>query len=108
LFHKAVALSGNTLRGGDKDASEKLGSYVLKEARLNSSQLDKLQEMPWRDYYALTSEASRKMREESASGATGARGGFSPVADGVYLPQEPFYSGSLSSGNPVFPLTLIK
>jgi para-nitrobenzyl esterase len=102
LFHKAVALSGNTLRGGDKDASEKLGSYVLKEAGLKSSQIDKLQEMPWRDYYALTGAAIRKMREEStASGEMGLLGGFSPVADGLYLPKEPFYSGSLSSDIPM-------
>jgi para-nitrobenzyl esterase len=28
-------------------------------------------------------------------------GGFGPVADGVYLPQEPFYSGELSSDIPM-------
>lgn len=28
---------------------------------------------------------------------SGMMGGFGPVADGVYLPQEPFYSGELSS-----------
>ena len=34
LFHKAVVLSGASTRSGDKDYSEKLGSYVLKEAGL--------------------------------------------------------------------------
>ena len=88
LFHKAVALSGSSLRSGEKSNSEKLAAYILKEAGLNASQLDKLQEMPWRDYYALTRRASAKMREEG--GATGMMGGFSPVVDGKILPQHPF------------------
>ncbi|MDX9726220.1 MAG: carboxylesterase family protein [Bacteroidales bacterium] len=88
LFHRAVALSGASLRSGEKNNSEKLAAYILKEAGLNASQLDKLQEMPWRDYYALTRMASAKMREES--GTTGMMGGFSPVVDGRFLPQHPF------------------
>jgi para-nitrobenzyl esterase len=99
LFHKAVALSGNTLGGGQKDYSEKLGSYILKEAGLPISQIDKLQEIPWKDYYAIANKAGMKLRAES--GATGMMGGFGPVADGVYLPQQPFYSGELSSDVPM-------
>jgi para-nitrobenzyl esterase len=99
LFHKAVALSGNSLKGGDKSYSEKLGSYVLKEAGLSTSQIDNLQEMPWKDYYAIANKASAKLRAET--GLTGMMGGFGPVADGVYLPQEPFYSGELSSDIPM-------
>jgi para-nitrobenzyl esterase len=99
LFHKAVALSGSSLKGGDKSYSEKLGSYVLKEAGLSVSQIDKLQEMPWKDYYAIANKASMKLRAET--GLTGMMGGFGPVADGIYLPQEPFYSGELSSDIPM-------
>jgi len=99
LFHKAVALSGNSLKGGDKSYSEKLGSYILKEAGLSGSQIDKLQEMPWKDYYAIANKASMKLRAET--GASGMMGGFGPVADGVYLPQQPFYSGQLSSDIPM-------
>ena len=99
LFHKAVALSGNSLKGGDKSYSEKLGSYVLKEAGLSTLQIDNLQEMPWKDYYAIANKASAKLRTET--GLTGMMGGFGPVADGVYLPQEPFYSGELSSDIPM-------
>jgi para-nitrobenzyl esterase len=89
LFHRAIALSGVGLKSGEKSNSEKLASYILKEAGLNPSQIDKLQEMPWRDYYLLTRRASMKMREES--GVTGMMGGFSPVADGKYVIQHPFY-----------------
>ena len=99
LFHKAVALSGNTLGGGQKDYSEKLGSYILKEAGLSVSQIDKLQDMPWKDYYAIANKASTKLRTET--GATGMMGGFGPVADGIYIPQQPFYSGELSSEIPM-------
>jgi len=99
LFHKAVALSGNSLSGGNKENSEKLGSYVLKEAGLSASQIDKLQEMPWKDYYAIANKAAMKLRAES--GAIGMMGGFGPVADGVFLPQQPFYSGELSSDIPM-------
>lgn len=89
LFHKAVALSGVALKVGEKNNSEKLASYVLKEAGLNPSRIDKLQEMPWRDYYGLTRKAVMKMREES--GVTGMMGGFSPVADGIYVKQHPYF-----------------
>jgi para-nitrobenzyl esterase len=103
LFHKAVALSGNSLKGGDKNYSEKLGSYVLKEAGLSESQIDKLQEMPWKDYYAIANKASAKLMKESGITDMMSRlmAGFSPVADGVYLPQQPFYSGELSSDVPM-------
>ena len=89
LFHKAVALSGVALKVGEKNNSEKLASYVIKEAGLNPSQIDKLQEMPWRDYYGLTRKAVMKIREES--GVTGMMGGFSPVADGIYVKQHPYF-----------------
>jgi para-nitrobenzyl esterase len=99
LFHKAVALSGTALNGGKKDYSEKLGSYILQEAGLSPSQIDKLQELPWKDYYALADKASMKLRTET--GTTGMMGGFGPVADGIYIPQQPFYSGELSSNIPM-------
>jgi para-nitrobenzyl esterase len=89
LFHKAVALSGVAIKVGEKSNSENLASYILKEAGLNASQIDKLQEMPWRDYYALTRKASMKFREENR--VTGMTGGFGPVADGTYVIQHPFF-----------------
>ena len=88
LFHRAVALSGSALKVGEKSNSEKLASYILKEAGLTPSQVDKLQEMPWRDYYGLTRKASTKFREEAK--VTGMMGGFNPVVDGTYVIQHPF------------------
>jgi para-nitrobenzyl esterase len=88
LFHKAVVLSGATTTLGDKEYSEKLGSYILKEAGLTSSGIDKLQDMPWKDYYALANRASAKLAQES--GRSGMMGGFSPVVDGTIIPQHPY------------------
>ncbi len=89
LFHKAVALSGTAAESGNKDYSKKIGTYILKEAGLSSSQIDKLQEMPWKDYYAIANRALAKLKAET--GASGITGGFSPVMDGDIIPQHPFY-----------------
>jgi len=92
LFHKAVVLSGAGTRSGDKEYSEKLGAYVLKEAKLTAAQIGKLQEMPWKDYYAIANSASQVLaKETAAAGPGGMRRGFNPVVDGVILPQHPYY-----------------
>ena len=90
LFHKAVVLSGASLRMGEKEHSEKLGGYVLAEAGLGAGEIDKLQAMPWKEYYAVATKALEKLRAESGGGR-GLRGGFSPVVDGAVLPQDPYY-----------------
>jgi para-nitrobenzyl esterase len=94
LIHRAVVLSGAGTKSGDKDYSEKLGAYVLKEAGLTPAQIGKLQEMPWKDYYAIATKAQQKLAAEMAKAGTapaGMRRGFSPVVDGVVLPQHPYF-----------------
>ncbi len=94
LFHKAVVLSGAGTKSGERDYSEKLGSYVLQEAGLNAIEIGKLQEMPWKDYLAIAAKAQQKLTAEMAKtggGAPGMRRGFSPVVDGVVLPQHPYF-----------------
>jgi para-nitrobenzyl esterase len=94
LFHKAVLLSGTLLSVAEKEYSEKLGAYVLKEAGLPSSQINKLQEMPWRDYYSLAVKAGNKLRNEFGNkafkGVKSMLMGFSPVVDGLYLPRQAY------------------
>ncbi len=92
LFHKAVPLSGSTIKAMDQKASQKLGEYILKEAGLDASQVDKLQEMPWKDYILLANKAAQKFAAENAG--VGVRGGFSPVADGVNIVTGQFFSES--------------
>jgi len=91
LFHKAVVLSGASTQAGEREYSEKLGSYVLNEAGLSSAQINKLQEMPWKDYYAIATKAQEKLAKESAGAGGGLRRGFSPFVDGAYLPQHPYH-----------------
>jgi para-nitrobenzyl esterase len=91
LFHKSVVLSGAMTRAGDKEYSEKLGSYVLKEAELTPSQIDKLQDIAWKDYYMLATKAAQKLSVESGQGGGMMRRGFNPVVDGYYVSQDPYY-----------------
>jgi para-nitrobenzyl esterase len=90
LFHKAVVLSGATTQSGDKEYSAKLGEYVLREAKLKPNQVDKLQELPWKEYYAIATRAQQTMAKEMAGTATGLRFGFSPHVDGTIIPQHPY------------------
>jgi para-nitrobenzyl esterase len=90
LIHKAVPLSGSTTQAMDQSVSQKLGEYILREAGLNPSEIDKLQEMPWREYILLANRASQKYTQEI--GLFGARGGFGPVADGRNIPKGVFFS----------------
>jgi len=91
LFHKAVVLSGAGLYSGEKEYSEKLGTYILREAGLSASQISRLHDMKWQDYYALANAAAAKLNAEMASVPTTSRRGFSPVVDGVNLPQHPYF-----------------
>lgn len=91
LFHKAVVLSGASTQSGDKDYSEKLGSYVLKETGLTSASIDKLHDVPWADYITIAGKASQKLNEEMGPGDGIMRRGFNPSVDGFYLPQHPYF-----------------
>lgn len=91
LVHKVVPLSGSSIKAMDQEMSQKLGAYVLKEAGLKSNEIDKLQDLPWKEYILIANKANQKLREELGS-ADFSRIGFSPVADGINIPKEEFYS----------------
>lgn len=93
LVHRAVPLSGSTTQAQDQERSRKLGEYILKEAGLQASEIDKLQEMPWKDYILLANRANQKFSEEQGAGSI-LRSGFAPVADGLNIPKGVFYSES--------------
>ena len=90
LFHKAVALSGSSLKAVEKDNAEKLAGYVLKEAGLTYNEMDKLQQMPWKQYNEFATRGLAKYREDMKMPMMGGGGGFAPVVDGYYLPQHPY------------------
>lgn len=85
LFHKAVVLSGASRRAQPKENSERLGNAVAKEA---GGDLAKLQAMPWKDFLTLAAKAQRSLAGGQGGGPGG--GGFSPVVDGVIVPQHPY------------------
>lgn len=81
LFAKAVALSGNSVRSGDKARAEALGAAILAEAGLAPADIDKLQEMPYEEYQDIAERAARKVRA-----------GFSPVGDGLDIVDGQFFA----------------
>lgn len=96
--HKAVALSGSMLKGIDPGYSKKLGEYVMIEAGLTPATLDKLQEIPWREYLDIAYRALEKMRSENTGSS---RTGFAPVADGIHLPSGEYFAEPKGNGSEV-------
>ena len=93
LFHKAVVLSGGSLAGVNKEYAEKLGQKVMEEAGLKNGEIEKLQQIPWREYIDIADRSVVKMADEAKRLGI-ARGGFSPVADGEYLNGGSFFADS--------------
>ena len=89
LFHKAVALSGNSVRANDAAYAERLGAMILQEAGLTAAQADSLQTIPWERYLQLADRARQRMASENP----GSRSGFAPVADGADIPKGIFFEG---------------
>jgi para-nitrobenzyl esterase len=100
LFHKAVALSGSSLIGVNKDYAEKLGLKVMEEAGLKVGEIEKLQQLPWLDFIQVANKAVAKLSDEAKKMGI-QREGFSPVSDGIHLINEPFFSTGLSADIPL-------
>lgn len=100
IVHKAVALSGNTTGAIDKNYSSSLGKFILKEAGLKPSEMNKLQEMPWLDYIALANRAAAKYNEQNGGNGM-MRGAFGPVGDGFHVPMDIFYSDAQAPSSKV-------
>ena len=88
LVHKGVALSGNAITASDPSASKALGAAILRTVGGN---VKKLQEMPWKDYFALANKVASEV------GIGGLMGGFSPISDGEVLPKEFFADPNAAS-----------
>jgi para-nitrobenzyl esterase len=100
LFHKAVALSGSSLIGVNKDYAEKLGLKVMEEAGLKVGEIEKLQQIPWLEFIQIANKAVAKLSDEAKKMGI-QREGFSPVSDGIHLINEPFFSTGLSADIPL-------
>jgi para-nitrobenzyl esterase len=93
LFHKAVALSGSSLSGTNKEFAEKVGLKIMEEAGLKPGDIKGLQKLTWREYIDVANKAAAKMGDE-AKRMNIARAGFSPVGDGQYLASGDFFTDS--------------
>jgi para-nitrobenzyl esterase len=93
LFHKAVALSGSSLSGTNKEFAEKVGLKIMEEAGLKPGDIKGLQKLSWREYIDVANKAAAKMGDE-AKRMNIARAGFSPVGDGQYLTSGDFFKDS--------------
>ena len=93
LFHKAVALSGSSLSGTNKEFAEKVGLKIMEEAGLKPGDIKGLQKLTWREYIDIANKAAAKMGDE-AKRMNIARAGFSPVGDGQYLAAGEFFKDS--------------
>ena len=100
LFHKAVALSGSSLIGVNKDYAEKLGAKVLEEAGFKIGEFEKLQQMPWLEFIQIANRTVAKFSDEAKKMGI-QREGFSPVSDGIHLSSEPFFNGGISENIPL-------
>jgi len=102
LFHKMVPLSGSTITAKEQTSAQKIGEYILQEAGLVKTEVDKLQDIPWREYIDIANRASQKYSEENGI-KNFFRAGYGPVANGIDLPKEKFFSNpdGLSSNIPM-------
>ena len=94
LFHKAVVLSGASLRAGDKDYAEKLGAYVLAEAGLERQRHrqaagDAVEGVPTRSPRGRSASWRRRLGGAGHRGP-GLRGRLQPVGGRRVLPQHPY------------------
>jgi Carboxylesterase type B len=103
LIHKAVPLSGSTIEASDQTITKQIGEYILKEAKLTPAEIDKLHDIPWREYLDIADRAAKKCLDALN---TGTRRTFGPVADGIHIPKGTFYSPETAETSPQVPMLL--
>lgn len=98
LISKGVALSGNITNAIDNSYSSSLGKFIVEEAGLKPGEMNKLQDMPWREYIDLANHAATKFNKKNRTNGM-MRGAFGPVGDGFHIPMDTFYSDVHSPSN---------
>ena len=87
LFQKGVIESGGVFLQ-DKKISQRIAELTLQNLHLDSTQLDQLQKIPYRELNDAGNKALEAAGKENGHKGMMGRGGYmwSPVADGDYLP----------------------
>ncbi len=99
LFHKAIIESGSIRRMGmtlmEPKTSRRIAELTIQNLGLQQSQVEQLQTLPYRQLYEASQKALAKVAEEThASGLFGPGIMWAPVADGDYIPTQPFGSSA--------------
>jgi para-nitrobenzyl esterase len=77
LFHRAIAMSGSALSGTPRDSASRAAEEYLARLGLKHDQIDRLQQMPW-----------RQLHEAFFAEPRIANLGGGPVVDGTSLPRD--------------------
>ncbi|WP_338087151.1 carboxylesterase/lipase family protein [Maribellus sediminis] len=93
LFHKAMTISGAALNVASYEAQAESANALLKASGISPSNIDKIQEIPWRDLYKISLD----------SGLGRGFGRFAPCLDNLHIPQHPFdpSAPAMSAGIPM-------
>ncbi|MGW8317382.1 MAG: carboxylesterase/lipase family protein [Bacteroidales bacterium] len=92
LFHKAMTISGAMLRVASYDAQAEIAETFLKAAGINVTNIDAIQEIPWKDLYRIT-RSDRTLNSMV----------YAPCLDELHIPQHPFdpSAPAISAGIPM-------
>jgi para-nitrobenzyl esterase len=95
LFQKAIVESDAIRSLGitvmEKKNSLRVAELTLQNLRLDASQIDRLDEIPFRELFDASQKASQTAGEEQGNkGVFGSMFPWAPVVDGDYLPAQPF------------------
>jgi para-nitrobenzyl esterase len=87
LFHRAIVMSGASIRLTDRERAAKLADAALSELGLGRTQLGELQILPFARLLAVIGPAAKKV---GPSPSRFDRYDFGPVVDGAVLPGHPY------------------
>jgi len=95
LFHRAIVESGSMLKMGTQERSRQLAGLIVAELGLETSNIDKIQTLPYARLLEASTAVMRKNNPRPAGGVPNFRRmaqmlGFSPVIDEHVLPAHPF------------------
>lgn len=101
MISKGVGLSGNAKDAIDQSYSSTLGKLIYEKA---GRDMNKLKSMPWREYLGLANGVAEEYNEKN--GLSRRLGGnFGPVADGIHIPEDLFFTDKDAPSN-TMPLLL--
>ena len=100
LFHKAIILSGTILNVNTKSMNEELGKAVLKDLGIINDDIEKINDISYKDLYNAGQKDMAASISKRAPG-TPMMLGFVPTPDGETLLNQPFQPGFSDISNKI-------